>query len=207
MNLSITVVGAGVVGANLARKFVDLGHHVRFAARNPASDKVTAARESLGLAAVPLGRAADGAEFVVLAVPFAAVADTVEAMGDLGDAILVDATNTVGSSLPADATTIVDVIASINPSARVVKAFNTIGAEAYLDPKIDGTPIFLPIAGDEDAADRVRGLAAEMGFDALVIGDRSAVHMLENFAELWIHLAFRVGLGRSFGFARLTRPD
>ncbi len=89
----------------------------------------------------------------------------------------------------------------------MVKAFNTIGAEAYLDPQIEGMPVFLPIAGDDGAADRVRVLASEMGFDAVVIGDRSAVHMLEDFAELWIHLAFGVGLGRCFGFARLTRPD
>jgi 8-hydroxy-5-deazaflavin:NADPH oxidoreductase len=86
-----------------------------------------------------------------------------------------------------------------------VKAFNTIGAEAYLHPRIGDHPLFLPIAGDIEPAEAVRRLATDIGFDAVVIGDGSAARILENFAELWIHLAFRTGLGRGFGFARLTR--
>ena len=34
-----------------------------------------------------------------------------------------------------------------------MKAFNTIGAEAYLAPVIGGIPLFLPIAGDPAGAD------------------------------------------------------
>ena len=121
--------------------------------------------------------------------------------------MLVDATNTVGSPLPDGASTIVDVIAAAAPGASIVKAFNTIGAEAYTAPTIDDTALFLPIAGDLPAADVVHRLASDIGFDAMVVGGRDTVHLLEHFAELWIHLAFRTGLGRGFGFARLTRTD
>lgn len=204
---STTVVGAGTVGTHIATALLRAGHDVRLAARDRASEKVRAVVDALGVEVVPLADAGQGADFVFLAVPFAAVADTVAALGDVAGAVLVDMTNTVGSNLPEGASTIVDVIAMSNPDTPIVKAFNTIGAEAYTAPLIDGRGLFLPIAGDEPHADAVRTLAAGLGFDAMVIGDRSAVHLLESFAGLWIHLAFRRGLGRDFGFARLTRDD
>ncbi len=205
MSRSISVVGAGVVGTNLATAFAGAGHRVTLGARDPHSDKVVAARRALDVDVVPLGSAADGADVVVLAVPFPAVAETVAGLDDVGDAVLVDATNVVGGTLPDGATSILDVIARVNPSATLVKAFNTIGAEAFLAPSIDATPLFLPIAGDRPGADLVAELASDIGFDALVIGDRSAARIVEHAAELWIHLAFRTGIGRDFGFARLTR--
>ena len=202
---SITIAGAGVVGTNLATRLAAVGHDVRFAARNLDSDKVRAARHSTGLDVVALADAADDAHVIILAVPYDAVVATVEALGEVGDAVLVDATNTLGSDLPAGASTIVDVIAGANPEARIVKAFNTIAAEAFLAPSIQGTPLFLPVAGDEGAVDLVTSIATDMGFDALAIGGRDSVHLLESFASLWIHLAYRVVGGRDFGFAKLHR--
>ena len=205
--LAVTVVGAGTVGAHLVEAVGRTRHRVRLAARDLGSEKVRALVDASGVEVVELGAAAEGSDLVVLAVPFAAVADTVLALGDVGDAVLVDATNTVGSPLPDGASTIVDVIAAAAPCASIVKAFNTIGAEAYTAPTIDDTALFLPIAGDLPAADVVHRLASDIGFDAMVVGGRDTVHLLEHFAELWIHLAFRTGLGRGFGFARLTRTD
>ncbi len=205
MSDHITIIGAGTVGAHLARAFRSAGHDVRLAARNVDSDKVRAVRGELGLDAVPLASASAGTDIVVLAVPFPVVADTAAAIAPADDVVIVDATNTVGMELPAGATSILDVIADAGVRGPLVKAFNTIGAEAYVAPSIDGTPLFLPVAGDESAAERIRDLAVSIGFDALVIGDRSAARLNERAAELWIHLAFGVGLGRDFGFARLHR--
>lgn len=203
---SITVIGAGAVGTHLLDAFGRAGHRVRLAARDPHSDKVAAAVERFGVDVVDLADAVDGAEFIVLAVPFSAVTETLRAIGETGDSVLIDATNVVGGSLPDGASTVVDVITAAAPDAVVVKAFNTIGAEAFSSPLINDRPLFLPIAGDRPAADDVQHIAASIGFDAVVIGDRSDTRIVENFAELWIHLAFKTGLGRDFGFARLQRP-
>ena len=86
-----------------------------------------------------------------------------------------------------------------------MKAFNTIGAEAFLDPVVGDQRFFLPIAGPAPAAETVQSLAESMGFDALVVGDIDTAGLLEDFARLWIHLAFRSGLGRDFGFVRVMR--
>lgn len=205
---NITVLGAGTVGTNLAIRLAEAGHRITFGARDPHSDKVVQAVERIsGAHVAPLAEAVAGAEFVVLAVPFDAIGSVLDNVGDLSDTILVDATNAVGAPLPDASSTVVDVITARRPEATVVKAFNTIGAEAYLTPEIDGHALFLPIAGPDAAAARVAELGAEMGFDALVIGDLDAIEMVEAFARLWIHLAFRVGQGRDFGFAKLHRTD
>lgn len=205
MSERITIVGAGNVGANLARAFSAAGHGVRVAGRDPSGERIVALRDELDVEAVRIEDAAAGTDIVLLAVPSAAVASTVDAIAPPGDVVVVDATNPIGVTLPEGATSTLDVIALHGATGPLVKAFNTIGAEAFLDPVIDGRPLFLPIAGDEPGAGRVRDLAASIGFDAVVVGDRSTARLNENAAELWIHLAFRTGLGRSFGFARLER--
>lgn len=205
MTERITVIGAGIVGSNLAEAFSAAGHRVRFAARDVSSDKVVAAVERLGLEAVALDQAAVDTDIIVLAVPFAAIAETARALDVGADVVVVDASNSVGSQLPADAESILDVIAAAGVGAPLVKAFNTLGAEAFLEPIVDGTPLFLPVAGDAPAADRITELARSIGFDAVTIGDRTTARHNEDFAAMWIHLAFRAGLGRDFGFARLVR--
>jgi predicted dinucleotide-binding enzyme len=204
-DLSISVVGAGTVGAHLVRALQRTRHTVRLAARDRTSTKVHSLVSETGVEVVPLAEAGPGADLVVLAVPYPAVVETVRALGDLGGASLVDATNTVAAALPDGADSVVDVIGSIDADLSVVKAFNTIGAEAYTSPTVEGVPLFLPVAGDQPAADAVCRVACDIGFDALVIGDRTSVPLIESFAALWIHLAFEAGLGRDFGFARLLR--
>lgn len=204
---AITVVGAGTVGTNLAVRFADLGHQVRFAVRDPESPKARAALAAVaGATALPLSEATDGAAIVVIATPYDAIAGVLERLGGLDGRIVVDVTNAVGRDLPHGAASVPEVIVAARADATVVKAFNTIGAEAFLDPHIGGRPAFLPIAGPADAAETVRALAAELGFDAHVLGDLDTAVLLESHARLWMHLAFRAGLGRGIGFA-LLRPD
>ncbi len=206
---TIAVVGAGVVGSNLVRRLVDLGHHVLIGARNPASEATVALATSVpGASVVGLGHAGRDADVVILAVPAPSVVDA--ALAVLADRtgaaplILVDATNDVAGTDRSPYERIVDAVEEAS-GVRVVKAFNTVGAEAILHPSIDGQPLFLPIAGPADAAETVRLVATEIGFEAIVIGGGDAVAHLEAHARLWIHLAFRCGLGRDFGFSLARR--
>lgn len=204
--LDVTILGAGTVGRHLGRALAGVGHRIVYGARDPGSDTVVRALAEVdGATARPLADAAAGADLVVLAVPYGAIAEVLDAVGDLSGVVLVDATNAVGATLPDGCASVVDVIRLQRPDATVVKAFNTIGAEAYTAPVIDGRPAFLPVAGPAAAAGRVADIAGDLGFDALVIGGSDAAALVEDVARLWIHLAFRVGLGRDFAFARVTR--
>lgn len=69
-----------------------------------------------------------------------------------------------------------------------------------------GNRIFMPVCGnDPEARARVLALAAKLGFDAVDCGELRAARHLEPLAMAWIHLAFRMGQGRRFAFARITR--
>ena len=65
----------------------------------------------------------------------------------------------------------------------------------------------LVASSDDDARTAVAGLASEVGFDAVEFGDLSSSRLLESFAETWISLAYKQGLGREFGFALLKREE
>lgn len=203
--MRIAVLGAGVVGVNLATRFATLGHPVTFGARDVTSDKVRAALDTVpGATAASIADAVAGADLAVVAVPFVAVGDVVAAFGDPGATVIVDATNAVGMPLPDGVDHVAQLIERAHPGTAVVKAFNTIGAATFLRPQVDGQRYFLPIAGPAAAADTVRDLAAAMGFDAVVIGDLAAAPLLESHAHLWMRIAFGPdGGGPEWGFARI----
>jgi predicted dinucleotide-binding enzyme len=91
--------------------------------------------------------------------------------------------------------------------ARVVKAFNTMGAEHYLDPMLGGEVASLLLAGDDAAAKQlVWSLAEQLGFAPVDAGPLSAAVYLESLAALWVHLAIRTPLGRGFAFRIIEGP-
>lgn len=197
----IAIIGAGSVGRALAAGLGRAGHDITFGVRSP-DDPRHAHLPSTAVRTPP--QAADAADVVILAVPADAVPTTLRSLDLRPDHVVVDATNAVRGPIPEGHATMGELVAALTPpGVAVVKAFNTIGAEHLGDGRIGGTRAFLPIAGDERGTAMVAGLAAQVGFDAVVLGERDAFDLVEAHARLWIHLAFRVGFGREFGFGVL----
>lgn len=197
--MQITVVGAGNVGSALTLGFAGAGHQVRLAVRRPLTDPPAPAR--------PVAGAADDADVTVLAVPFAAVADVLAELAPPAGAVLVDATNPFGRPVPDGHPSGAAHVAAHAPGARVIKAFNVMGAEHLGDPGLaGGLRALLPVAGeDPQARGLVAGLARDVGFDAVEVGGLDAAHLLEEAARYWGLLAFAGGLGRGFALAAVGR--
>jgi predicted dinucleotide-binding enzyme len=194
----IAVVGTGSVGAALAGGLAAAGHTVVVGSRDPDA---AAAGRFAGFAVGSPADAAAGADAVLLAVPAAAVTTAVPALGLADGAVLLDATNAVGVPVPGGFDTMGALVQSLAPQAAVVKAFNTIGAELLGRGRLDGRSLFLPVAGDDRGRPLAVELARSLGFDVADLGGPDAVRLVEDHARLWIHLAFRAGWGRDFGFA------
>jgi hypothetical protein len=98
------------------------------------------------------------------------------------------------------------LVAEWTGSSRVVKAFNTTGSQNMADTNYPtGTPVML-VAGDDDGAKTtVRGLATDLGFDAVDAGPLTAATDLEHLAMIWIRLAYPLGNGPDQAFALLRR--
>lgn len=178
--MKICIIGAGHIGATLARRFHELGHQVSIAnSKGPETLGEVAA--ATGATAVDARQAARSAQLVVVTIPMCKVpdlpADLFDGVSD--EVVVIDTCN----YYPQQRDGRLAAIESGLPESRwveqqlgrpVVKVFNNIHAEhlgAYGQPA--GTPgrIALPVAGDDGAAmATVMRLVEQLGFDALDAG-------------------------------------
>jgi predicted dinucleotide-binding enzyme len=180
ISMKIGIIGAGHIGATLARRFHELGHQVSIAnSKGPETLGEVAA--ATGATAVDARQAARSAQLVVVTIPMCKVpdlpADLFDGVSD--EVVVIDTCN----YYPQQRDGRLAAIESGLPESRwveqqlgrpVVKVFNNIHAEhlgAYGQPA--GTPgrIALPVAGDDGAAmATVMRLVEQLGFDALDAG-------------------------------------
>jgi predicted dinucleotide-binding enzyme len=208
--MTISILGAGNVGLALARAFIAKGEAVRLGVPEPG--KYREATSQLGPSATvgTVAEAIAACDVVILAVPFGAAESIARSVADWQGKVLVDATNPLAPGLAGLAvgttTSGAEEIAKLAHGARIVKAFNTTGAENMEDSRYPGGTPFMPVCGDDaEARARVVALATLIGFDAVDCGDLKAARYLEPFAMTWIHMAIKLGHGRRFAFARLKR--
>lgn len=207
----IAIIGTGNVGGALGERFVKSGYPVMFGTR-PGGDASGALARSGGKATAGLApEAAAWGEVVFLAVPGGVAVEVARSLGDLSGKILVDCNNPLrweGGPVwnPPPEGSLSAAIAKAAPGARVVKAFNTFGAEFHRDPAIGDTPVDVFLAGDDnDAKQTVSSIANRAGFSAIDAGPLRNAAALENLAILWIHLAMVGGQGRNIAFKMLKR--
>jgi hypothetical protein len=206
----IAIVGAGNVGMALGQALLRKGESVFFGVPEP--EKYRAAVNALGsnarIGTVP--EAVSDAEVVILAVPYAAAQQVARGVADWSGRILVDATNPLKAGLAGlevgQTTSGAEQVAAAANNARVVKAFNSTGAENMDNPVFPGGQVFMPVCGDDARArQKVVALAKLIGFDAVDVGPLAAARYLEPFAMTWIHMAIKQGMGRNFAFGMLRR--
>jgi hypothetical protein len=208
--VTIGIIGAGNVGLALARNLVSQGEPVHFGVPDAAKYATAVAQLGANARIGTVAQAVAAADLVILAVPYGAAQQVAESVADWRGKILVDATNPLAPGLAGLAlgttTSGAEEIARHARGARVVKAFNTTGAENMVQPRYASGAVFMPVAGDDaDARTRVVALATLLGFDAVDVGPLSAARYLEPFAMTWIHMAIKRGMGRDFAFGLLRR--
>ena len=208
--MRISIIGAGNVGRALAQAFIRQGEEVFFGVTDPAKYHSTVAALGPQARLGTVAEAVAASEVVILAVPFAATQAIASSVADWQGKVLVDATNPLAPGLAGlsvgTSSSGAEQIAAWAPTAKVVKAFNSTGAENMADARYpQGLPV-MPVCGDDaQARARVIALATLIGFEALDMGPLTAARYVEPFAMAWIHLAFKQGMGRKFAFSILRR--
>lgn len=208
--MRIAIVGAGNVGGTLGKAWAARGHDVVFGVREPRDSKVQELIRATGgkARAASVRDAAASSEVVLLAIPWAATQEAIKAAGSLAGKIVVDATNPLKpdfSGLALGHTTSGgEEVARWAPGARVVKAFNTIGAQHMANPRLGGQSASMFICGDDDGAKQtVAGLAEALGFEPVDAGPLVQARLLEPLAMLWISMAYAYGHGVNIAFKLL----
>lgn len=175
--MKIGVIGSGNVGGGIGAVWVQAGHDVTFSSRDLEHDKALAAKLGKGARAGTPREAAAFGEVVMVAVPYRALPDVGKDVGDLiRGKVVIDTCNpfpgrdgeianwarTKGAGLAS---------AELLPGARLVRAFNAIGAarmgSAHREPGRVGMPI---AADDAKAAETASRLIRDIGYEPVLIG-------------------------------------
>lgn len=203
--MRLGIIGAGHVGGTLGRLFETQGHDVRFGVRDP--DKQAAG----GLPRNRSGSVADVAAFgdvIILAIPWSAVNDALDATGPLAGKTVIDCVNPVLPDLSGLAlgttTSAAEEIAKLIPEAKVVKCFNTLGFTNLSHPTFGDQTASMFFAGDDAGAKLiVAELGNQLGFDMVDAGPLTQSRWLEAMAILWITMAYKYGGSQRSAFKLL----
>ncbi len=173
----IGIVGSGKVGSAIGSVWVKAGHEVMFSSRHIEHDKSLAAKlGSNAHAGTPREAAAFG-EVVMISVPYHALPSVGKDLEDLiKGKVVIDTCNPFTWRDGETATWALEkgaglASAELLPGARIVRAFNAIGAAnmgvAYKQPGRIG----MPIAGDDaDAIAIASRLIRDIGYEPVLIG-------------------------------------
>jgi predicted dinucleotide-binding enzyme len=185
--MKIGIIGVGAIGGALAGHLARAGHDLLLSNSRGGNTLAVLAR-SLG----PRARAATReeaaqADLVLLAVPWAQVPAALEGLPAWNGRILVDATNPVVqpgfrlAELAGRAST--EVVASLAPGARVVKAGNTLlAAVLATDPHQAGGNRVLFLCGDDaQSKEVVKKLFGDIGFAPVDLGTLASGARLQQF--------------------------
>jgi predicted dinucleotide-binding enzyme len=190
--MRIAVIGKGNIGGTLGSKWRAAGHDVVYGARDGSG-------EGPGGAPVRgIGDALKDADVVLLAVPGQVVADVVtEQAAELAGKTVIDAANRMG----APETDSRAIIADAAPSARYVRAFNTLGWENFASP-LPGANLFF--AADPEARATAEELISAVGLEPACLGDASATATVDALLPLWFALVRRNGGDRRVALRVVT---
>jgi len=175
--MKIGIIGSGDVGSAIGAVWVEAGHEVMFSSRHIEHDKSLAARLGGGARAGTPREAAAFGDVVMVSVPYHALPDVGKEIADLIEGkVVIDTCNPFpgrdgeiaerarekGAGLAS---------AELLPGARLVRAFNAIGAERMGSAHQEPGRVGMPIAGDDTQALEVASrLIREIGYEPVVVG-------------------------------------
>jgi predicted dinucleotide-binding enzyme len=209
---TIAIIGTGNVGSAIGSSAAKAGYEVVFAGQDAAKAQAVAAAAG-ATAAATSREAVAGADIVVLAVPYGALAAVAAEIAPVAAGkIVIDPTN----PLKADYSGLANVgaasgaeeLARLLPESKVVKAFNTVFAGNAANPQALGFQLdSLFATDDDDAKDAVCGLSGSIGFRPIHVGPLAAARELEALAWLNIRLQLISNGSWNTAYALVSPPE
>lgn len=177
----IATIGAGNIGGTLGTVWAKAGFRVMISSRHPEELASLVAAGGPNLRAGTVGEAIAYGDILLLAVPYGAMPEIARQYGRHfpRKAAVIDATNPFPGRDGEVANEALRVgaglhTASMLPGAKIVRAFNAIGAArlAHGGRAIDGTRIGIPMAGDDPSAlGYASSLVEATGFEPVIVGN------------------------------------
>ncbi|MBM7046190.1 NADPH-dependent F420 reductase [Rhizobium lusitanum] len=176
--MKIGIIGAGNIGATLARKLSAAGHEIKLAnSKGPESIRGLAA--DVGATATTKEEAVTGVNIVILSIPFSAHRDLADLFENVPEnVVVVDTSNYYpfrdGAITDVDGGKPEAVWVTEQINRPIIKAWNAVLSATLAEKGVDKSQpgrIALPVAGDDPVAkSRVIELVEATGFDAVDAG-------------------------------------
>jgi predicted dinucleotide-binding enzyme len=208
--MKIGVLGTGVAGETLGSKLAALGHDVMLGARSNTNEKAASWAAAHKSKAGDFADAAAHGEVIFNCTKGDGSLAALKQAGtaNLGDKVLVDVANPLVFSDGQLSLSIVntdslaETIQRTFPSAKVVKALNTMNASVMVDPaRVPGDHAVLICGNDAGAKATVSGLLESFGWrDIIDLGDLTAARGMEMILPVWLKLMRKLG-NAEFNFA------
>ena len=194
--------GTGALGAALTSRLAAAGHQVCVGSRDALKAEAFAAGRP-GISGAGLADAAASADIVIIAVPYAAHADTLAQIREAAQGkIVVDTTvplrpPKVGTvQLPAAGCAALETAQALGPAVRVVSALQTIGAEKLAAGGVIDADVL--VAGDDaDAVETVRGWLTELRLRSWHVGPLANSAAAEAMTSLLIQINRRYKMAQA----------
>jgi 8-hydroxy-5-deazaflavin:NADPH oxidoreductase len=205
--MNVTIFGSGNMGRGIGTRMVAGGHSVTLVSSNLETAKALAAelqKVARNGASIKTGTPdkVQLGEVVILAVKYGTNLDLAKKLGSkLAGKVVVDIANPLNATFDGLATACdsssAEELAKVLPAgAKVVKAFNTAFAGTLVNGRVDGLPLDVYIAGDDEQAKQaVSQLVTDGGMVAVDVGPLQRARQLEGLGFLGITLQFKQNLG------------
>ncbi|HZU85337.1 MAG TPA: NAD(P)-binding domain-containing protein [Polyangiaceae bacterium] len=193
--MNIGILGSGSVAQSLATGFLKHGHAVMLGTRDP--EKLGAWRSKNPKAT--LGSNAEAARFgqvVVLAAKGTAAAESLRLAGaaNLAGKPVIDTTNPIAEGPPQQGVlpyftslseSLMERLQREFPDARLVKAFNSVGAPLMVDPPFKERPTMFLCGNDDAAKGIVARIVEQFGWEPADMGRAESARAIEPLCMLW----------------------
>ena len=194
--MKIGIIGSGDVAKALAAGFLKHGHEVTLGTRETGKLSDFARANSKA----KIGSVAEAAKFgevVVLAVKGTAASKALESAGaaNLAGKTVIDVTNPITDAPPVNG--VLKYFTSLDSSlmeqlqkqftgAHFVKAFNSVGSAAMVNPQFKGGKPSMFIAGNDAGAKKtVTGILDQFGWEVEDMGGAEGARAIEPLCILW----------------------
>lgn len=196
--MKIGIIGSAEVGQALGSAFVAEGHSVMLGTRHLSKAEVVKWKQEHPKAQT--GLFSDTAAFgdiLVLAVGGSVAEEAIQLAGPghFDGKVVIDATNPISKQAPTAGvlhfyTSLEDSqlerLQRLVPTARFVKAFNSVGANFMYKPSFpDGVPTMFICGNDPAAKDTVTDILGKFGWEVEDMGTAEAARAIEPLCLLW----------------------
>ena len=196
--MKVGILGSAAVGQALGKAFLAEGYEVMIGTRDTSKESLV--KWHTANATAKLGSFADAAKFgelIVLAVSGDVTKQVLELAGpeNFSNKVVIDTTNPIAKALPENGVlkyftsldrSLMEDLQQSFPTAKFVKAFNSVGNAVMYKPKFSGNRPTMFICGNDEASKKmVTSILDAFGHETEDMGKAEAARAIEPLCMLW----------------------